>query len=178
MLRRSAVLLAVIGVIAALGLSGCGSKSSTSPSASTTPATTTHFAKTKFVFHAGLAFGAFHHFVYLPIKAGDLSHPFEHKLTILKMGLAGAFVYHEVKLAAQDVQSSKILSTLFSPLTLLAAKIKALGAAIGAGHASSASAATGVNSDISSVESSASAKGQSITEQLPSSSQLAAGVAP
>ncbi len=176
MSRRTLILLSCI---ACLAVAGCGSKSSTSPSGSTAPATSTtvHFAKTKFVFHAGLAFGAFHHFIYKPIKAGDLSHPLLHKLTIVKMGLAGLFVYHEVKLAAQDVKGSKILSTLFAPLTALADKIKALGAAVGAGHATASGAADTVNSDVSSIESTAASKGQSIGESLPSTSQLAAGVA-
>jgi hypothetical protein len=165
--------LIIIGCGVALAAAGCGSKSSST--STTTP--TVHFAKTKFVFHAGLAFGAFHHFVYEPIKAGDLSHPLAHKLTIIKMGLAGLFVYHEVKLAAQDVKGSKILSTLFAPLTALADKIKALGAEVGAGHATASGAADTVNSGVSSIESMAASKGQSISELLPSASQLAAGVA-
>jgi hypothetical protein len=171
MLKRTIIL---IGCVAALAAAGCGSKSSSTSTPTTTP--TVHFAKTKFVFHAGLAFGAFHHFVYDPIKAGDLSHPLSHKFTILKMGFAGLFVYHELKLAAQDVKASKLLSTLFAPITALAAKIKALGAAIGAGHAP-ASDASAINSNISSIKSAAASHGQAISEQLPSSAQLAAGVA-
>ena len=31
--------------------------------------------------HAGLAFGAFHRWIYKPAKAGELSHPLEHKFT-------------------------------------------------------------------------------------------------
>jgi hypothetical protein len=31
-----------------------------------------NFDKTKFVLHAGLGFGAFHHFIYAPYKAGTL----------------------------------------------------------------------------------------------------------
>ena len=178
MLRRSAVLLAVVGCIAAAGISGCGSKSSSSstPAAASTGATgTTHFAKTKFVFHAGLAFGAFHHFIYNPLKAGDFRHPFSHKLTIVEAGLAATFVYHELKLAATDVKSSKILSTLFLPITIVADKVKGL-----AGHtnAGSSSAVNGVNSSLASIQSTASAKGQGFSDQVPSTAQLAAGVAP
>ena len=54
--------------------------------------------------HAGLAFGAFHRWIYKPAKAGDLSHPLEHKLTTVKAALAAAFVYHELKLALADAQ--------------------------------------------------------------------------
>ena len=174
MLRRTIILLICVVALAA---AGCGSKSSSS-SAPAPTATTVHFAKTKFIFHAGLAFGAFHHFIYEPIKAGDLAHPLSHKFTIVKMGLAGLFVYHEVKLAAQDVKGSKLLSTLFAPITALAAEIKSLGASIGAGHGSPSSAASAVNSNIASISSTAASKGQSITESLPSTAQLAAGVAP
>ncbi len=171
MFRRSLILL---GCVVALAAAGCGSKSSSS--ATVAPATSTpavHFAKTKFVFHAGLAFGAFHHFIYEPIKAGDLKHPLLHKLTIVKMGLAGLFVYHELKLAAQDVRASKVLSTLFAPLTALADKIKTLATS----HATSSNADS-VNSDVASLSSAAASKGQSITESLPSTTQLASGVAP
>src|SRR5205807_538341 len=83
MLRRSAVLLAVISCLA-LVAAGCGSKSSSSTSGGTVSTSTTHLAKTKFVFHAGLAFGAFHHFVYKPFRAGDFKHPLSHKLTVAK----------------------------------------------------------------------------------------------
>jgi len=164
-------------LVVALAAAGCGSKSSSSTSVTPATTTTVHFAKTKFVFHTALAFGAFHHFIYEPIKAGDLRHPLLHKFTLVKMGLAGLFVYHELKLAAQDVRASKLLSTLFAPLIALDNKVKALGASIGAGHATSASADS-LNSDVASLSSAAASKGQSISEAVPSTSQLATGVAP
>jgi hypothetical protein len=180
MLRRSAVLLAVVGCIAALGVAGCGSKSSTSSSsgaaAVSTPASggTTHLAKTKFVVHAALAFGAFHHFIYKPGKAGDFSHPFSHKLTIVKAGLAAVFTYHELKLAASDVKSSKLLSKLFTPITLVAGEIHSLGSAIKGGHASSSNI-SGINSSLSSIQSTAQSNGQGFSDQVPSAAQLAGG---
>lgn len=177
MLRRSAVLLAVVGCIAALGVAGCGSKTSSSSSnnpAAAAPATTTstHFAKTKFVFHAGLAFGAFHHFIYEPFKAGDFKHPFSHKLVIVEAGLAAGFVYHELKLAATDVKSSKILSTLFAPLTIVADKAKSLVSQVRGGNTAQVD---GVNSSLASIKSTAASNGQSITDQIPSAAQLASG---
>ncbi len=139
MLRRSALLLTVVGCIAGLVLAGCGSSSSSSSSAAPPPAssqpstpgntTTTpkkHFAKTKFVLHFGLAAGAFHRYIYKPFKAGVFGKPASHKLALVKAAAAALFTYHELKLAASDVKSSKILSTLFSPLTALAAKLKAM----------------------------------------------------
>jgi hypothetical protein len=175
MLRRSAVLLAVVGCIAAFGAAGCGSKkSSSSTSGGAVSTSTTHFAKTKFVFHAGLAFGAFHHFIYNPYKAGNFKHPLSHKAAVVKAGLAAAFVYHELKLAANDVKSSKVLSTLFAPITLVANKIKGLGNPIKSGQDPGA-AITGANSSLASIKSTAASNGQNITDQVPTASQLAAG---
>jgi hypothetical protein len=178
MLRRSAVLLAVVGCFAVLVAAGCGSKSSTSSTAANTQATTstTHFAKTKFVFHAGLAFGAFHHFIYNPYKAGNFKHPLSHKAAVAKAALAAAFTYHELKLAANDVKSSKVLSTLFAPITLAASKINGLVNPIKAGQ-DPASQITSANSSLASIKSTAASNGQNITDQVPSASQLAAGVA-
>jgi hypothetical protein len=138
------------------------------------PRGTTHFAKPKFVIHAGLAFGAFHHFIYDPVKAGDLKHPFSHKLALVKAGVATLFVVHELKLAAADVKSSKILSTLFAPLTFIAAKLSSLKSAIVGGSANPA-AVTGLNSNLSQISSTASAAGQSISDTVPSTAQLATG---
>ena len=177
MLRRSAVLLAVVGCIAAFGAAGCGSKkssASTSGGAVSTSTSTTHFAKTKFVFHAGLAFGAFHHFIYNPYKAGNFKHPLSHKASVAKAALAAAFVYHELKLAANDVKSSKVLSTLFAPITLVANKIKGLGSPIKSGQNPGA-AISGANSSLASIKSTAASNGQTITDQVPTASQLAAG---
>jgi hypothetical protein len=174
MLRRSAVLLGVVGCLAVLA-AGCGSKSSSSSVSSAGATTsTTHFAKTKFVFHAGLAFGAFHHFIYKPFKAGDFRHPFSHKLSVAKGALAAAFVYHELKLAANDVKASPTLSKLFAPITLVADKIKGLANPIRSGQDPSA-AISGANSSLDSIKSTAAANGQNITDQIPSASQLAKG---
>ncbi|MGI8902774.1 MAG: hypothetical protein ACR2IP_03765 [Solirubrobacteraceae bacterium] len=183
-MRHLTLILAATGCLAAFGVAGCGSSSSSSgagsssssaagaTTASSSSSGTKHFAKTKFVLHAGLAFGAFKHFIYNPVKAGDLKHPFSHKFTLVKAGLASLFVYHELKLAAEDVRSSKILSALFSPLTAAADKIKSLKSSLTSGGASSADI-EGLNSQLSQIGSTASSKGQSITEAIPSVTQLA-----
>src|SRR4051794_5328427 len=104
-LNRRAVAALLVALALAFVAGGCGSKSS-SQSAQTTTTGTTHFAKTKFALHAGLAFGAFHRYIYKPLKerrfSGGLLH---HKLATLKAALAAAFAYHEVKLALQDARS-------------------------------------------------------------------------
>jgi len=156
----------------ALAVAGCGSSSS-SPTSSAAAAgstaattTTTHLAKTKFVLHAGLAFGAFHRWIYKPAKAGELSHPLEHKLTTVKAALAAAFVYHELKLALADAQASPTLSKLVAPITDLQNKLHGLAGSVKSGGAS-AGDVNGIDSTISSIKSQAAAAGQSITEQTP-----------
>ncbi len=187
MLRRSAVLFAVIGCLAALVVAGCGSKSSSSAggaatTAATSPATGTattkvSFAKTKFVFHAGLAFGAFHRYIYGPFRSGVFGKPLTHKVAIAKAALAALFTYHELKLAAKDVQASKILSTLFAPLTFVSNKVRSLVTSIKRGHVGGAEI-NGINTSISGISSSAGAAAATITDKVPSATQLAAGVAP
>jgi len=171
-MRNRIALIALLAAFA-FALVGCGSSSSSSSSpasaaggSSTT--STTHFAKTKFVLHAGLAFGAFHHWIYKPLKAGELSHPLEHKLTTLKAALAAAFVYHELKLALADAQADPTLSKLVSPITALQDKMHGLSANVKSGGASPADAGS-VDSSISSIKSQSAASGQPITEQTPSS---------
>jgi hypothetical protein len=169
-MRYPVSLVAVLCVLA-LAVAACGSsKSSSSPAAAATPSpsttSTTHLAKTKFVLHAGLAFGAFHHWVYKPAKAGDLTHPLEHKLTTVKAALASAFVYHELKLALADAQADPTLSKLVAPITDLQNKLHGLAGSVKSGGATSADVA-GLDSTVSSIKSQAAAAGQPITEQTP-----------
>ncbi len=168
--------LALIAVMSVLSLAvvACGSSSSSSPTgsgaAAGTSATTgtVKLAKTKFVLHAGLAFGAFHRWIYKPAKAGELTHPLQHKLTTLKAALAAGFVYHEVKLALADAQADPTLSKLVAPLTDLQNKIHGLVGSVKSGGASAGDVG-GLDSLISSIKGQASGAGQPITEQTPSS---------
>jgi len=174
-MRYTVTLVAVLSVLA-LAAAGCGSSSSStttsaaasagSTAATTSTTSTTKFAKTKFVLHAGLAFGAFHRWIYKPAKAGDLSHPLEHKLTTLKAALAAAFVYHELKLVLADAQADPTLSKLVAPITALQNKLHSLAGSVKSGGASAADV-SGLDSTISSIKSGAASAGQPITEQTP-----------
>lgn len=134
MLRRSAVLFALIACFAAAGVAGCGSSSSSSASSASTATTsqassstaTTRLPTAKFVLHMGLAGGAFHRYIYKPFKAGAFGKPLSHKASLAKAALATLFIYHELKLAAQDAKQSKVLAPLFAPLEALSAKISGL----------------------------------------------------
>jgi hypothetical protein len=125
----------VVLVLPALVIAGCGPSSSTSsssPPGSTTgavpadppqsasdaapvdagcPATsTTSFAKTKFLLHAGLAFGAFHRYLWKPYRAGTFGKGASGRLTaFVKAGLAALFVKREVRLASEDVKADPTL---------------------------------------------------------------------
>ena len=176
--------VALLLVMLALAAAGCGSSSSSSSSsaaaAGSSPATSStpnvgHLLTVKFVLHAGLAFGAFHRYLYKPFKAGAFSGGvFKHKLTVVKAGLAALFVYHELKLAVKDAQASPKLSKLVAPLTALADKIKAIGSSVKSGKPD-ASSLSSANGDITSVSGLASAAGISVPDQIPSAAQLASG---
>ena len=160
---------APLAIVLVLALAGCGSSSSgssgsgaNSASSSSSSAGTIHLAKTKFVLHAGLAFGAFHRYIYKPLRAGAFSHPFSHKLTIVKAGLAALFIRHELSLALSDARASPTLSRLVAPITGLENRINALRRGT-----PNASAVTQDNSQVGSIEQAASGAGQPISEQTP-----------
>jgi hypothetical protein len=140
------------------GLAGCGSSSS---SGSGTPHV--HFAKTKFLLHAGLAFGAFHRYISKPFKAGGFTPVSSHKLAIVKAGAAGLFAYHEIKIALVDAQSSSTLSKIVSPLTALESKMSSLGSGLKSGNLDG-SAISNANSSVSSIGSQSASSGASIKD--------------
>jgi hypothetical protein len=159
-------MLAVLFVTVALAAAGCGSSSSSSSSAQGSGGTaTTHLAKTKFLLHAGLAFGAFHRYIYKPLKEGKFSGGlFHHKLATLKAALAGAFAYHEVKLALVDARSSKLLSKVLAPLLALQTKLGSLTSDLKHGNADP-SAIQSANSAATQAGSASHGAGQTITDQ-------------
>jgi hypothetical protein len=165
---RRALFAALLLVTLALAASGCGSSASSASSSSgsgATTASTTHLAKTKFVLHAGLAFGAFHRYIYKPLKEGKFSGGLlHHKLATVKAALAGAYAYHEVKLALVDARSSKLLSRVLAPLLALQTKLGSLTADLKHGSAD-ASTIQAANSDASQAGSESQKAGQPVTDQ-------------
>jgi hypothetical protein len=132
----------------------------------------------KFIFHAGLAFGAFHHFIYLPFKAGKFTSGsiFSKLKNYLEAGAAALFVYHETKLALADAQQNKVLKLLVSPITAVVAVFATIVAKV-KGHSLDAATVTSAETQVGSIESLSAKNGSSITEALPTVSQLAAGSA-
>jgi hypothetical protein len=180
--RGTRVLLIGIVLTGLVGLAGCGPKSgsaaaaSASASASAVPGAacqqvgSVSFDKTKFVLHAGLAFGAFHHFVYKPYKAGTL-HGFG---PLAKAGLAGLFTVHELRLAKADAESSPTLCHLAAPFDQAGAAISAAVSKIKSGRATEADMDT-LNNDVAAVQNGAQADGVPAPDQVPSDSQLVSG---
>ncbi|WP_405084605.1 hypothetical protein [Microbispora sp. NBC_01389] len=57
-------------------------------------------AKTRFALHAGLALGAFHRYIYKPLRSGGFQQGAEkRKRTFAKAAVAGLFALHELKVA-------------------------------------------------------------------------------
>ncbi|HEY4897566.1 MAG TPA: hypothetical protein VII01_15960 [Solirubrobacteraceae bacterium] len=168
-------MLSVVLVVFALALAGCGSSSSSSSNstgASSTAAQssgsgTTHLATVRFVAHAGLAFGAFHRYIYKPLLAGDFKGLLRHKLAVVKATAAAAFIYHELKLASADTHSSAALKSLVKPLNVLTTGFAAALAKLKAGKFNLAEIET-ANIAISSIEGVSKNSGAAIAEQVPS----------
>ncbi|MCK9921057.1 hypothetical protein MXD61_03895 [Frankia sp. AgPm24] len=115
-MRNARCLAAVTASLLALVLLvGCGPKSSSSVTGSSATSTssdaefnsacptngnTKAFAKTRFALHSGLALGAFHRYIYKPLKNGGFkSGADKRKRTFAKAAIAGVFVVHEIKVA-------------------------------------------------------------------------------
>jgi hypothetical protein len=137
---RTARLLALVSLVLTLAVGA-----SIAPAASASPlrlasasavCDTGHvyFAKTKFVLHAGLAFGVFHRYIYKPFKAGAFKSGSPGRLKAgIKAAIAAAFVYHELKLACKDANNSSLLRPLLAPLNLAVGAFSSLEAKLKGG---------------------------------------------
>ena len=126
------------------------------------------FDKTRFLAHLGLAYFAFHHWVYNPYKAGQLNR--SHKLNLLKAGLAAFFAYREMKSAYNiaKTSNSKTLQILIAPMSALASRFQALGGRLRSGQASPADI-NGLNTQASGFQKLAGSRGFSFHDQPTSS---------
>jgi hypothetical protein len=131
---RLALLIAAITLV----LAGCGDKTKEVTTTNSSGETVTqtvpdvHFAKTKFVLHGGLAYGAFHRYIYKPYKAGSFKKggP-KHKRSIAKAVAATAFIVHELKemnraaLSDDDLRPvAQKIGNILPSLTSLAAALR------------------------------------------------------
>jgi hypothetical protein len=124
---------------------------------------TTAFAKTKFVAHTGLAFGALHRYLWSPYKAGTFSKGANGRImAFVKGGAAALFVKREIRLASEDVKASPALcKAIAAPLAKVGDLVQGAFDKLKHGDASGL---TDVNSAVASVESAAKSQGTAITE--------------
>ena len=132
----------------------------------------------KFVFHAGLAFGALQHFIDLPVKAGKFASgsPFSKLKHRALVAGAAVFVDHETELAPQAAQQNNVLTALVSPLAAvvdvsntIVSKIK--------GCSLDASTVTSAPNEVTTIESQAKSGGSPIAEAIPSAKPILTGSA-
>jgi hypothetical protein len=182
---KKVITLLVIAMVA-FGAIGCGSKKDTGGAASSsaqTPGSTStqpedkvRFAKTKFLLHAGLAFGAFHRYIYKPIRRGTFASSGKIRKTLIlaKGALAGLFAYHELKLAIKDAHSSKLLSKVISPIEAVATRLKNLGSSLRGGKANPTEIQQ-TNGELSSLGQQSAAAGAPIKDVTPPANLQPAG---
>jgi hypothetical protein len=169
-----------MGVILALMMtgalvSGCGSATTSASSASSAglagstavgscpTSNTKAFAKSRFVLHAGLAFGTSHRYLYKPWEAGKF-HSGAHGriLAFVKAGLAVTYIQREIRLAAGDVEANPSLCKLIAaPLRTLSTD---LGGAVGQLRGGSAAGVQGAEASLGSTTSLAKTQGVSIVD--------------
>jgi hypothetical protein len=142
---------------------GSDSGSATTASASCPTSNTTNFAKTKFVLHAGLAFGAFHRYLYKPFKAGTFQSGAHGRiLAFAKAGAAALFIKRELRLTSEDVKANPSLcKVIAAPLQDIADKISGAVSSLKGGDVS---AITGIEQTVQSVEGKAASTGNTIQE--------------
>lgn len=106
---------------------------------------TIHFAKTKFVLHAGIAAGAFYRYIYNPYRAGTFKKNAPgRKKALVKAAATSLVVVHELKIASRDAQcDGPALKKLAAPIRGLLDAVSSLKAIeTGSGLGAIATAAT------------------------------------
>jgi hypothetical protein len=172
-MKRLVALVAALALVVFLA-AGCKSSAtgaaSSSPSGATATAVATScpteasgFAKTKFVTHAALGFGAFHRYIYKPYKAGTFRSGAHGRLgAFIKAGLAALFIKREIRLAGLAAQKSPALcKVVLSPLRTVSETIQAAVSKLKGGDTSGINDVQGA---ITQVKSGATSQGATITE--------------
>lgn len=140
LMRRTSVVIVILA-LAVAAFAGCGDDTKvvtdTLPNGKVTTQTVPdiHFAKTKFLLHSGLAFGAFHRYIYKPFREGKFRSGADGRRTALvKAGLAGLFASHELKVARNDALASDTLRKhLVRPMDALLVRLKSLASSLKGG---------------------------------------------
>jgi hypothetical protein len=164
-LSLALVMFLAVGCHSSTTSTSAGPTSAASATAVATacPAQASGFAKTKFVTHAALGFGAFHRYIYKPYRAGTFRSGAHGRLTaFIKAALAALFIKREIRLAGVAAQNSPALCKIvLSPLRTVSETVQAAVTKLKGGDASGIAP---VQNAISQVESGASSQGAGITE--------------
>jgi hypothetical protein len=133
--------LIVAGLLAALALGGAVAPASGHAQTLVAAAPADHVAappafldKTRFVTDLGVAYYAFHHFIWNRYEAHELN--MHHKANLLKAGIAGLFAYNRL-MAAYYIAStgnSALLHNLVAPLSELTARAQVMGEKLKSGQ--------------------------------------------
>jgi hypothetical protein len=163
-LTASARAIAPVRATAAVPMSLVSEVASNGTNPGTCPTSNTKsFAKTKFVLHLGLAFGAFHRYLYKPFRAGTFGKGAHGRFfAFAKAGAAAVFIEHEVRLAAADVEASPTLcKAIAAPMRSVYSSVS--GAVTRLRHGDS-SAVQSAQTSLGSIESTAASQGAKINE--------------
>jgi hypothetical protein len=148
---------------AAAGGVSATSAASVSAGPASCPSEASGFAKTKFLAHSALGFGAFHRYIYKPFRAGTFRKGAHGRVAaFVKAGLAALFVKREIRLAFAAAQNSPALCKIVvSPMRKVSESVQAAVSKLKHGDASGVGS---IESAISQVESQASSQGSNIVE--------------
>ncbi|MGH3771335.1 MAG: hypothetical protein ACRDRW_08065 [Pseudonocardiaceae bacterium] len=132
------------------------------------------FDKTTFVSHAGLGFGAFHHFIYEPFRSGEFTSGSRSQVRYLaEAGMAAAFTAHELRLAKRAAEANPTLCrAVAAPLNDAAASLQRLDNRLSSGQASG-SDINQVNTTIDQAQHGSAQAGIPVADHIPSTQQLA-----
>lgn len=135
-MKRLLILFSILALLAA----GCGNKTKTVTTSGANGKKTTQtvpdvrFAKTKFLLHSGLAFGAFHRYILKPYRAGAFRKNAPGRTKALaKGGVAAVFAVHELKQARRAALSDDRLRPLANRLDGATSRLGSLGGALKGG---------------------------------------------
>ncbi|MEU2394234.1 hypothetical protein [Streptomyces sp. NPDC007369] len=138
----------------------------------TTSAERQKFAKTRFVLNAGLAAGATYQWIIKPYRAGKFKKGASGRtFALVKAGLAGAFAYNRLKAAVNNAKGDPLLSKALVPLAAGIESLKGLGTKLRSGQAGDADISS-FESVITGVKDAGKSAGATVTDRVPSLSQL------
>ena len=160
------LLVLFIGLGAACSKSSSSTASDAGPPVPCTGVGSKSLPKTKFVLHMGLAFGAFHRYIYKPYKAGSFQSGAPRRIrTFLKAAGSAAVVVHELRIAKADAEADPTLCKLVAPLDSLDSKLGELTGRLKGNPTDPAAAIESANGAVDGVQQQATQLGAVITDR-------------